>query len=770
MSSVPVGLRASARTPAAGEHDGLALLAFFGLAAFAAVRYAALIATPPAGRAVLVAACVTAGCGLLAATGHLARRGPAVTLLRIVLVAGTFAISMLALHIPAHLLAPGQWNQLADRLSSGAGELSGWLWPYRGGDRWAQAAVLLPVPAVLLAAGCAWFWPSRTLLAARRVLALGALLAIFVIGTANAPASIPAFDGVVLMVLLAATLLAPMTAASDVGRALCWLAASAAAALAVQAALRTDGPWIHYREPVAAAATTASGVSFQWNQLYGPDRTAGTQAPMLIVSEAQPQLLRLTSLDRFDGLRFLRSVAPPGSPSFDLPAASVARWSRRAVVEVRGLRSGVLASGGGLPIQIRAFDDLDPDPAVDADETTVTAGTAASGASYEVLSYDPEPSPEVARRAPRTYPRAYLPYAQFDLPAAGASALVSPDLSEEALREPAGARLVGPSAPGRTPASDPATRALIEASPYAPMFALARGLARGAASEYDVAERVERYLQSTYGYDRAVALTRYPLESFLFSQRRGYCQQFSGAMALMLRMDGIPARIGVGFLPSVRGPRAGTWEIRASDAHAWVEVFFSGIGWVSFDPTPATAAAAGSGEETTALSRTAVLGGASPAQGHTAVSSHHGAHRRSTGHGGSAWPLAAIFAVLGGALALAGAAFAAARSRRRRRERELEGDPALAELRRALLSLGRAEPGLTLARLQAGLEREGHGRAARYVNEIARRRFEDISGSGERPEGRRQLRRALAPRGLAGRLRALRALPPSWTALAPRSR
>ena len=119
VSSVPARVRAPARTPASDGQAGLALLAFFGLAAFVAVRYSSLIATPPAGRAVLVAACVTAGCALIVATGHIGSGGAALAVLRLVLVLGTFALSMLALHVPAHLLAPGQWHHLADRVSTG---------------------------------------------------------------------------------------------------------------------------------------------------------------------------------------------------------------------------------------------------------------------------------------------------------------------------------------------------------------------------------------------------------------------------------------------------------------------------------------------------------------------------------------------------------------------------------------------------------------------------------------------------------------------------
>jgi transglutaminase-like putative cysteine protease len=758
MSSAAAEIAAARPASAGREGLGLRLLAFFSLAAFAAVRYASLIATPPAGRVVLVALCVTAGCGLLAASARLGR-GPAVTLGRIVLVLGTFALSMLALHIPAHLLVPGQWAHLADRLSGGLDRVGDWLWPYRGGDRWAQAAVLLPVPAVLLAAGCAWFWPSPSMLATRRALALGALLAIFVTGTANAPTSVPAFDGFVLMALLAGALLLPLPAASDTGRALCWLAVCAAAALSVQAALRSAGPWIQYREAASAATPSAS---FQWDQLYGPNLWPHSEAPMLTVTEARPELLRVTSLDRFDGLRFLRSAEPPGSVRADLPPADIGRWSERAIVQVKGLRSAMLTSAGGLPNLVRGINDLQPSPERTLDGTAVTSGVAPSGATYEVVSYDPQPPASLARRAPRTYPRSYLPYAQFELPAPGASALASPNLAAEAHGRQAPALLVGPSAPGRTPAEDPATAALIEASPYAPMYALARRLAAGAAP-FDVAERMVTYLQDGYAYDLRVKQSRYPLEAFLFSQRRGYCQQFSGAMTLMLRMDGIPARVGVGFRPAVIGPRPGTWNVRESDAHAWVEVFFTGIGWVAFDPTPTTTAAvqqAGS----TALSRSVVLGGQAESHGGATAVGNHSAEPSRAARGGAQGPWTALAIALAVLAALA--ALAQWRGRARlRRALSGDGEAAVAELRRALVKLGRAEPGLTLAKLERELAGAGEARAAEYVRAVGRRRFRAERAAVDAPAGRRRLRRALAPsRGIAGRARALAALPPAWIA------
>ena len=78
-----------------------------------------------------------------------------------------------------------------------------------------------------------------------------------------------------------------------------------------------------------------------------------------------------------------------------------------------------------------------------------------------------------------------------------------------------------------------------------------------------------------------------PLEAFIFDGRRGYCQQFAGAMALLLRMGGVPARVATGFTPGGFSKRKGAWIVRDTDAHAWVEAWFDRFGWVALDPTPA---------------------------------------------------------------------------------------------------------------------------------------------------------------------------------------
>jgi len=75
------------------------------------------------------------------------------------------------------------------------------------------------------------------------------------------------------------------------------------------------------------------------------------------------------------------------------------------------------------------------------------------------------------------------------------------------------------------------------------------------------------------------------LTDFLEGSRRGYCEQFAGAMALMARTLAIPARVAVGFLKPQQNAD-GDWIYSSHDMHAWPELYFEGVGWVIFEPTP----------------------------------------------------------------------------------------------------------------------------------------------------------------------------------------
>ncbi|MBI4284016.1 MAG: hypothetical protein HY663_06060 [Chloroflexi bacterium] len=126
--------------------------------------------------------------------------------------------------------------------------------------------------------------------------------------------------------------------------------------------------------------------------------------------------------------------------------------------------------------------------------------------------------------------------------------------------------------------------------------ALAESIVRGAATDYDKAARLERFLLTNYPYDLTVAPLppgRDAVDFFLFEQQAGYCAHFATSMAVMARYVGLPARIAVGYLPGVIDPMTGAHNVRVGDAHAWVEIRFRQHGWVAFDPTPTPDAAMG---------------------------------------------------------------------------------------------------------------------------------------------------------------------------------
>ena len=89
----------------------------------------------------------------------------------------------------------------------------------------------------------------------------------------------------------------------------------------------------------------------------------------------------------------------------------------------------------------------------------------------------------------------------------------------------------------------------------------------------------------TYSLNVREPDTAQALINFLTKDRRGYCQQFAFAMAVLARVLGIPSRVAVGY--TAGSPIGhGRWDVRTSDAHAWPELYFQGAGWLRFEPTP----------------------------------------------------------------------------------------------------------------------------------------------------------------------------------------
>ncbi|MBI6546321.1 MAG: transglutaminase domain-containing protein, partial [Cyanobacteria bacterium NC_groundwater_1444_Ag_S-0.65um_54_12] len=118
---------------------------------------------------------------------------------------------------------------------------------------------------------------------------------------------------------------------------------------------------------------------------------------------------------------------------------------------------------------------------------------------------------------------------------------------------------------------------------------LAEQIAGDLANPYAQVMALRDYLAQTYPYD--LKIPHFPInvdqvDHFLFSQRRGYCEHFASALALLARVVGIPTRLTTGYLPGRYNPFTGYWEVRSADAHAWTECYFTGLGWVPFDATP----------------------------------------------------------------------------------------------------------------------------------------------------------------------------------------
>ncbi len=124
---------------------------------------------------------------------------------------------------------------------------------------------------------------------------------------------------------------------------------------------------------------------------------------------------------------------------------------------------------------------------------------------------------------------------------------------------------------------------------------LVRGLATevtaGAEDPLEAAVALQRWFRDpqrggfVYSTETQPGHSSNDLVAFL-EDRSGYCEQFAATMAIMARVVGIPSRVAVGFLPGEE-TQPGLWSVTADDSHAWPELYFDGIGWVRFEPTPA---------------------------------------------------------------------------------------------------------------------------------------------------------------------------------------
>jgi len=142
---------------------------------------------------------------------------------------------------------------------------------------------------------------------------------------------------------------------------------------------------------------------------------------------------------------------------------------------------------------------------------------------------------------------------------------------------------------------------LREVDPRVPR--LAAQITSSAGNDFDKAAAIETHLRTRFGYTLELPRTavKDPIANFLFERKQGHCEYFASAMAVMLRTLGIPSRVVNGFRSDEFNDLTGNYVVRAKDAHSWVEAYFPGYGWQTFDPTPAGASGTPQGWDRLAL-------------------------------------------------------------------------------------------------------------------------------------------------------------------------
>jgi transglutaminase-like putative cysteine protease len=740
------------------------LVTFAALVTYAATGWLALVADRPWGRVMLAIGVLIAAAALLGWLETRATRPVAWGASLAVALTAT-AAACIAMGLPVRLLVPAGWGELGDRLGTSLGAISGLNYPYRGGAEWSRLVILLGLSVGLGLATALAFWPSRRGARALRTTALILVVAMYAVGaTVSAPGA-PLIHGLVLLLLAAAWIWLPGLGRREATASAALVLAAGALALPLAGALDGNRPWLDYRSWTWSSPAVGTGESFAWNHSYGPLNWTRTGESMFKVQSEAPHYWRAAVLDRFDGYRWLQSTASgssfvelpqraSGSSVTPQPARLNPAWIHQLTFTISGLRSQLVV-GAGTALGVRGLEgvtQIQGGLAMPSDQSLVT------GDSYTVRAYIPDPSTTQMRTSPPRYPGALAPYTQILLPRPrvfGSNRHASRSRGSAAASGP----LVQLAVPfWGTRESAMAGRALSQ-SAYGGVYRLARRVTAGARTPFDAVQRLERYLRMHYTYSEIPPRRQLPLRAFLLRDRIGYCQQFSGAMALMLRMVGVPARVASGFSPGTSS-QPGTYVVRDFDAHSWVEVYFSGIGWVPFDPTPGVAPARSQATGLRPPSPSLAPGGSRHSAKQPADLSRGRSAQPATRPSGSGlWlaPLAAALLAVGGIVAF---------GLRALRNRSVPpGELAEAQLRELASAIGRlgsrAPSGATLLGLERRLRLVGGPASSTYAAKLRAARYAPRNQEAPTFAERRALRRELtAGRGLRGRLRGLTAIPP----------
>jgi hypothetical protein len=723
---------------------GVRLASFAALALFGTLSWSRLLSGSADERrllGMLALAVVLAAAGMFAGRW----RRPVLAAVAVVGLLVSFALAGVPVSWIVHVRIAVTLRVVGDGLQA----LPGLLVPYLGINSWVRMVMMLGAAVLLLDATILFALAPRSAGLARRGVAALPLIALATIPDTVVHPRFAYVDGVLLFVLLAGFLWADRIDRYESLAATGLCALAGAAAMVIAPGLDRHRPWINYQ---ALASKIASGpvAHFDWAQTYGPITWPRTGQTVLDVAAQRGDYWKTENLDAFDGRAWTNaSVATYGEDFLGVSARSRRRWTQTLQVTLAGMQSSdVIGAGIALAppegLQTTALTGSSPG-------TWTTQAPLARGDSYLIRVYDPEPSAAQLAAAGTHYPQALLTdYLTVTVPAGGvAAANASEPPTVNALVPPFGS----PTVSGFNIAAASVENAL-SASPYAPAYRLARRLASQSATPYAYVLAVERYLAKGFRYDENVPGSRYPLESFLFQTKAGYCQQFAGALALLLRLGGVPARVAVGFTTGLYDSSRSQWVVRDSDAQAWVEAFFPGYGWVKFDATPPADPALRGAVPGSLGSSDLPINKTSIESAHHLLGNRESIAATSRGaHASSGWTDPWLLAIL--ALALAGGAAIGLSLVRPPGDVEAK----VAELERAFTRTGRPlEPAVTLASLEGRFA--GSPKAGAYIRALALQRY---AGSARGPTlaQRRALRKALRlSLGFGGMARAWWALPP----------
>lgn len=547
-------------------------LCFVGLAAAAALALDR--AVQPSMSDVLLRAVVAAG--LASTPGLIYRKAWPVALLLLPL--GAYVLVRTTLPIPA--LVDGlseQYNFYAEQLREGGTAYLNDIFPLKIGD--VPGLRLLIALSVYTVVGTASFLA----LSLRRAVPGLACLLVLVGFSLTVDADFRDPWMAILFVVLASCLLVLSRGIARTG----WrfrdtvagglvggVAALLAVFLLVAAPSTVATPWQDWRtwDPFREGG---SMYSFNWMQNYPRLLDPVNDQLIMRVESQQPSYWRANALDVFTGTAWVTSQAftnepertqlPSGTWIYDIvpddtsPPGETVEQS----FQIDSVYTNYIFVGGD-PVELR----LDRELALRLNDMRSLHVSKSLGPTidYGVTAIVPDLEPEDIIGKGQDYPRSVAPYLVLPFPRV---AELEGEDKDAAWRAQAPAD-VGP-----------------EGWQWADLYLANEQIVGDATDPYDITLRIERHLRGQYSYSLTPPGSNYssPYAAFLFDTQEGYCQHFAGVMALLLRYNGVPARVAVGFTSGEK-ETDGVYLVSTNNAHAWVEVYFPTVGWVAFDPTP----------------------------------------------------------------------------------------------------------------------------------------------------------------------------------------